>query len=105
MASEVSTQDIESAAAALLENRIASVRVLARTRQVCVDKRAELAAAEREDAAAFAAAQRAGWTVEELKRVGLDQPARRGPGRPRRVRVPPIPPARAPETNGVPSQI
>lgn len=105
MASEVSTQQIESAAAALLENRIASVRTLARARQHCADKRAELALAEKEDAAAFAVAQRAGWTVEELKRVGLDQPARRGPGRPRRARTPQIPPSRVPETNGAPSEI
>jgi len=100
MAAEVSTQDIESAAAALLESRIASIRTLARARQSCADKRAELAIAEKEDAAAYAAAQRAGWSVHELKRVGLDQPTRRVPGRPRRGRPAQVAPPPAPTTNG-----
>jgi len=100
MATEVTTQDVESAARDLLEHRIAAVRALAKARQLRLDKRAELDAAEREDAAAFAAAERAGWTPDELKRVGLDAPDRRLPGRPRRTRRPRAQPATASLTNG-----
>jgi hypothetical protein len=87
MATDTASSSVEEAARALLENRIDAVRVLAHARQNRIDKRAELDIAEREEAAAFAAAQRAGWSVDELKRVGLDQPARKAPGRPRRSRT------------------
>src|SRR5688500_10227354 len=88
MATDTASPSVEEAARALLENRIDAVRVLARARQNRIDKGAEFDIAEREEAAAFAAAQRAGWSVDELKRVGLDQPARKAPGRPRRSRKP-----------------
>jgi len=42
----------------------------------------QLATAERAAARAYADAQRAGWTDEDLKRIGLEAPSRRAPGRP-----------------------
>lgn len=86
MASDLSTQRVEDAARALLDQRIQAVRDLAATRQSVIDKRAELQEAERADAAAYAAAQRAGWTTDELRKVGLEEPSRKAPGRPRRSR-------------------
>lgn len=98
MATAISADDVETAARALLDNKVAAVRDLAHARQLRNDKRAELAEAERADATAYAAAERAGWTAEELRKVGLDPPDRKAPGRPRRARLPqpdPAPPADA----------
>jgi hypothetical protein len=86
MTAGLSTDQVETAARALLDSRIQAVRELAITRQTRNDKREQLAAAERADTAAYTAALRAGWTTEELRKVGLDEPERRGPGRPRRSR-------------------
>lgn len=82
----IDTAAVEAAARALLDTKVASVRTLAHARQHRIDKQAELGEAERADAAAYAAAQRAGWTSDELRKVGLDQPARKAPVRPRRDR-------------------
>ena len=85
MTTNLTTQAVESAARALLDDRIEAVRALAIARQAVAEKRGELDAVERADAAAYAAAQRAGWSTEELRKVGLDEPARKAPGRPRRA--------------------
>ncbi|MFC5382152.1 hypothetical protein [Aquipuribacter nitratireducens] len=79
----VDTAHVEKAARALLDEKVAAVRLLAQARQRRLDASAALAGAEREDAGAWAAALRAGWTEDELKRVGLDVPKVRLPGRPR----------------------
>ncbi len=88
MATAISTDDVETAARALLDGKVAAVRDLAHARQLRNDKRAELDDAERADATAYAAAERAGWTADELRKVGLDAPNRKAPGRPRRARQP-----------------
>ncbi|MFC7164488.1 hypothetical protein ACFQL5_19550 [Aquipuribacter hungaricus] len=85
----------EAAARALLDDKITAVRGLALARRHRDDARAALVAAERDDATAHAAALRAGWTTEELRRVGLDAPTARTPGRPRGTRHTPRPPTRA----------
>lgn len=82
----VDADRIEAAARALLDHKVTAVRVLAEARQQREDARTALIDAERGDATAYAAALRAGWTAEELKRVGLDGPNRRAPGRPRTPR-------------------
>ena len=81
------TDRIEAAARALLDGKVAAVRTLAHARQAREDARAALADAERVDAAAYAAALRAGWTTDELKRVGLDAPTKHATGRPRTSRA------------------
>ena len=77
----------EAAAQKLLSDRVKAVRVLAETRQNRTIARAQLDEAERADAAAYAAAQRAGWTPEELRKLGLEESNRRVPGRPRGQRT------------------
>lgn len=77
------TDRIEAAARALLDDKVTAVRALAQARQRREDARAALTEAEREDSAAYTAALRAGWTADELKRVGLDALGKRTPGRPR----------------------
>lgn len=82
----VDTDRIEAAARALLGSKVTAVRTLAEARQQREERRAALAESEREDASAYAAALRAGWTADELKRVGLDASSKRTPGRPRTTR-------------------
>ena len=66
----------------LLDKRIQSVRDLVTKRQAVTDLRAQLDTAERDDHAAYTAALRDGWTADELKQLGLSEPA--GKPRPRK---------------------
>jgi hypothetical protein len=84
----VSAGDLEQRVPALLDTRITAVRELAATRQALIEARGVVEAAERADATAYAACERSGWTTDELRRLGLDEPARRAPGRPRTSRSP-----------------
>ena len=58
----------------LLDKRIQSVRDLVTKRQAVTDLRAQLDTAERDDATAYTAALRDGWTTDELKTIGLPDP-------------------------------
>lgn len=86
MTTTLDTDRIAAAARALLDDKVTAVRTLAEARQKREDAKSALTDAERGDAAAYAAALKAGWTADELKRVGLDAPTRRAPGRPRNTR-------------------
>lgn len=70
----------------LQEDRLEAVRQVATARQHVTQVRAkyeeELRAAEQDDAAAYAAARAAGWSVSELKKIGYAEPA--APARTRR---------------------
>lgn len=81
------TDRIEAAARALLDSKITAVRTLAHARQAREDARAARAAAERVDAAENVAALQAGWTADELKRVGPDAPTKHDTGRSRTPRA------------------
>ncbi|MBB3092203.1 hypothetical protein [Nocardioides albus] len=65
--------NIEEAARALLDARIKSVRALVDARQNLTDLREQVAHAEREDARLYQAALRDGWSVDELKKLGLGE--------------------------------
>ncbi len=81
----------EKAARELLDSRVTTVRELAARRADLARARDALTTAERADAAAWAAAERAGWTESDLRRVGFEPPTTRAPGRPRRsVRLQPV---------------
>lgn len=82
MTTTLSPDDAAAAATRLLDDRVDAIRTLAAARQARNDARAQLDEQERADAAAFAAARRAGWTPEELRKVGFDEPDRKTPGRP-----------------------
>lgn len=74
----------------LLDKRIQSVRDLVTTRQAVTDLRAQLDTAERDDAAAYTAALRDGWTADELKTLGLPEPAAKPrPRKPSKTATPP----------------
>ncbi len=79
----MNTQAVEEAARAVLDGRVDAVRDLAKARQTKIEKLAEAEAAEREDAAAWNAAIRDGWSEQDLRKVGFDPPTRKAPGRPR----------------------
>jgi len=91
MATDMDVSGAERAARALLDSRIEAIRTLAAARQASRDALAELHAAaesaERDDATAYRAAVRAGWTEAELRKVGLDAPAQGASGRARRRRA------------------
>lgn len=86
MRHHVDTEAIERAARALLDSRVQAVRSLAAARQKLLDAQAAQAAAEHEDAAAWIAALRQGWSEEELKKVGFDPPRKAQPRGRRRAR-------------------
>ncbi|WP_380163360.1 hypothetical protein [Jannaschia sp. R86511] len=83
MTTSLDTDRIAAAARALLDDKVTAVRTLAEARQKREDARSALSDAERGDTTAYTAALKAGWTTDELKRVGLDAPSKRAPGRPR----------------------
>ena len=74
MASPLDPHTTESKARELLDNRIGSVRTLVTTRQALHDLREQIATAETDDVKAYNAALRDGWSPEELRKLGLDQP-------------------------------
>lgn len=93
---DVHPDQVESAARALLDERMDSIRALTHTHQQVLDHRAALSEAERAHATAHAHALRGGWTQEELKKLGFAETVRKAPGRPRRPRQ--TTPAPAPTT-------
>ncbi len=87
MPDTVDTTETERAARALLDSRIDAVRELAVARQRTTDLQEALASGQRADDEAYAAALRAGWTREELKKLGFNGPTGK-PARARRPRAP-----------------
>lgn len=57
-----------------MDNRINSVRALVKSRQALADLRDRLAAAEADDGTAYRAALADGWSADELRKLGLDEP-------------------------------
>lgn len=101
MARELSVEEAVQRAQQLQEDRIGAIRALAETRQNLADARddaarrlaevqreiAELiAAAEREDVKRYAAAQSAGWSADELRKVGYPEPDKKTRVRKRQAR-------------------
>ncbi len=77
MASTLDPQTAEAKARQLLDNRITSVRVLVTSRQTLADLRDRLTAAETDDATAYRAALADGWSADELRKLGLDEPEKK----------------------------
>lgn len=77
MASTLDAHTTESKARELLDSRISSVRALVTARQAVHDLREQLAAAETGDVKAYRAALSDGWTPDELRKLGLDEPAKK----------------------------
>lgn len=68
----ISLEQTQQQARALLDSRIESVTALVRARQRVTDLKEQLAEAEREDKRAYVRATKDGWSAEELKKLGLE---------------------------------
>lgn len=75
---------IEQTARALLDDRMSVIMSLASRKKRLKEAQDAVAEIEREYGSEFVAAQRIGWTDEELGRLGFAEPTRRPAGRPAR---------------------
>ncbi|WP_435137808.1 hypothetical protein [Actinacidiphila sp. bgisy144] len=76
-----------AAAENLLTSRVEAIRPVAAALAERNRIRALLHEAEKVYGAAYSAAQGAGWSTDELKQMGAEEPARRPQGRPRSSRT------------------
>lgn len=86
MASTLDVTTAETRARELLNARVDSVRTLVLTRQKLDDLRDQVTDAEADDARAYRAALADGWTADELKKLGVDEPAKQARVRRRAAR-------------------
>ncbi|MDJ0344243.1 hypothetical protein QMK19_28970 [Streptomyces sp. H10-C2] len=79
-------EDVLAAAQNLLSERLEVIKVL--TADTRAERHAQVALLDLAKATAqtYAEALRIGWSPEELKRLGFNEPTVKLPGRPRRVR-------------------
>lgn len=84
MTQTLDSDAVTAAARRILDQRVTVVRNLVESRQRLIDARTALTEAERADTKAYDNCERAGWTADELRQVGLDAPTTRRPGRPKR---------------------
>jgi len=84
MSKQLEPNEIAQAARSLLDERVQVVQDLARAQNEVARARDQLTEAERAEAGAWRAAQKAGWTRTELRKAGLKEPARRPAGRPQK---------------------
>lgn len=82
----MSPEDTARRARELLDSRVQIVENLARLASEHDAAQAAAVQAERSFAAAYADAERAGWTGNELSTLGIKKPERRAPGRPKSAR-------------------
>lgn len=81
MAKTVSIDEAVERAKRAQDQKIETIRTLAQKRQEVVDVHErfadELKRAEVEDLHAYQSALKAGWTVDDLKKIGFDEPSRK----------------------------
>lgn len=87
MTRALDVQVTEDRARSLLDQRINSVRALVTARQHLDEVRAAVSNAEITAAKAFRAALADGWIADELRKLGLEEPARTTKGRRRNQAV------------------
>lgn len=71
----ISIEQTQQQARALLDSRIESVTALVKARQRVTDLKEQLAEAERENKRAYVRATKDGWSTDELKKLGLENAA------------------------------
>lgn len=106
MATQLTPEEAIERARRLQEDRLNAVRAVAEARQRLVDVQDEtareladlqariaerIADAERDDVRAYNAAQSAGWSAEELRKIGLPEPEKKARVKRRAARKPPAP--------------
>jgi len=105
MAAELSVDEAVERAMRAQEVRIESIRALAKGRQSLADVKTDAAqklaalerenaeqisAAERDDVRLYSAATKAGWTADELRKIGFDEPLKAARVRRKRSSVPAV---------------
>ena len=118
-ATTLNIEEVVERARRVQEDRITAIRALAKARQSVADvreeadrERSELRAriaqrvgeAEREDVKAYNAAAAAGWTPEELRKIGFAEPDKKARVRRRAARKPAAAAVAADPTGQEPSQ-
>ncbi|WP_024476717.1 hypothetical protein [Arthrobacter sp. CAL618] len=68
----ISIEKTQEQARRLLDTRVESVTALVKARQRVADLKDQLAEAEKDDKRAYVRATKDGWSVEELKKLGLE---------------------------------
>ena len=116
-ANTVNVEEVVERARRVQEDRITAIRALAHARQSVVDVREEtdrelselrariaqrVGDAEREDVKAYNAAAAAGWSPEELRKIGFAEPDKKARVRRRATRKPAANAAVADPTGQVP---
>lgn len=71
----LSIEQAQTQARALLDSRIESVTELVKARQRVAELREQLAEAEKADKRAYVRATKDGWSADELKKLGLENAA------------------------------
>ena len=103
MATQLTPEEAIERARRLQDDRLNAVRSVAEARQALVDVREQtdrelselqariaerIANAERDDVRAYSAAVSAGWTAEELRKIGFSEPDQKARTRRRATRKP-----------------
>lgn len=71
----LSIEQAQNQARALLDSRIESVTELVKARQRVAELKEQLAEAEKDDKRAYVRATKDGWSADELKKLGLESAA------------------------------
>lgn len=92
MSAEIKIEDVMERARLAQDHRMSAIRAVAEARQGLLDVQAQtdqelnelrakinqrVATAEREDVRAYNASLHAGWTAEELKKIGFTEPVKK----------------------------
>lgn len=85
MSNDITPEGAAAAARDLLNDRIAIIERMAGASARLTQAQQALSDVEQEYGSLWADAERAGWSAAELRKVGLSEPGRKRPGRPRKV--------------------
>ena len=83
--SSISPEEAAATARELLNGRVTLVEELAAASRRLASAQQTLEQAEKDYSKAWSEAEKNGWTVAELRKVGLAEPSRRRAGRPRKT--------------------
>lgn len=94
MVMKLDAEAAEAKARELLDDRIVAVRALVGSRQALADLQEQVEAAQSEDLRCYRAALNGGWSADELRKLGIDEPVKK-----RARKTPRTTPAKGGETS------
>lgn len=77
MVTKLDAETAEAKARELLDNRIDAVRELVRSRQALADLQEQVERAQDEDLKCYRAALSGGWSADELRKLGIEEPVKK----------------------------